>query len=115
VSLADEWFTTFLTVAADLYATDPKYRADLEAEREPSTEGPGRSPNARERLDELEWLIRNGMEFTLAVETVGYSLTTAQRTAHRLRHPVMERITQRDDGTISGKWAKRWLAGHRVA
>ena len=98
----------FLEVAADLYADNPAYRLELEAERHDPTPDPVRAISTWERLTELEWLIRNGRPADLAIGDVGYvSMDAAQTAAIRWRHPVHTYLLPDDDPAPSGYWARK--------
>lgn len=104
----------FLEVASDLYRDNPAYRAELDAERRGDETQPVRHPSTVDRLDELDWLVRNGMTPAYAAEQVGWSLETAQTTAIRWSHPVRDRITSEAETGASASWAREWLSAHGV-
>lgn len=106
---------TFVTTAADLYVTDPGYRAELEAEREPAKpqfEGP-MTPD--EMLDEVQWLINLGVGSFEAAGQVGLTTDQVAAIAYRERRLPLARIMRgTDDYTFCGpgeSWAIKWMAG----
>lgn len=101
----------FLTVASDLYRTDPDYRREVEQERDPRPDPAPAPVSTWEKLTELDWLIRNGMPYWLAPEQVGWTLDTAQTAAIRWQHPVHTRLQPDVDPAPSGHWAAQWSAG----
>jgi hypothetical protein len=101
----------FLTTAADLYETNPEYRAELDTELTGPTDPPDRPMSTWERLTELEWLIRNGMPAWFAVEQVGWSVEAAGVAAKRWCHPVHGRLLPVLELSPSGYWAAEWAAG----
>lgn len=104
----------FLEVASDLYATDPNYRREIDAEAKGDDIARDRPASTVDRLDEIEWLIRNGMRPQDAATQVGWDITEARKAARRWSHRVQSRIDP-EQGPASGTWAKRWLAGQVAA
>ena len=104
-------FDMFITTAVDLYRTDPAYRAELEQERETPTPDPPVAPSTWDRLDELDWLLRNGLPDWFAAMQVGWTVETAQDMAHRWGHPVHKRLLVEEAPGLSDWWASEWLAG----
>lgn len=104
----------FLEVASDLYATDKGYRSEIDAEAKGEQAVQDRAPSTVDRLDEIEWLIRNGMRPQDAATQVGWHIDDARKIARRWSHKVQSRIDP-EEGPASGAWAKRWLAGQVAA
>lgn len=107
----------FLTIASDLYATNPDYRAEVEAERDNTPPPTERPISNRDRLDELEWLITNGTPVTTAITQVGSTREALERAAWRAgRRNLAIRIFDTTEtnmtGGISSRWARQWSAGH---
>lgn len=102
----------FLEVASDLYRDNAAYRAELDAERRGEQLPADRRASTLDRLDELDWLIRNGMAVDYAIEQVGWTPETAQIAAIRWSHPVHARIVPEPDPAPSAWWAREWLSAH---
>ncbi len=104
----------FLTVACDLYRTDVSYRAEIEAERDGKVAVAEVRWATADRLSELEWLIRNGMEPERAVVLFGWDVVSAQHAARRWFHPVHALLVPVAETGASGEWARHWLGASRV-
>lgn len=102
----------FVEVASDLYRANPAYRAELDAERRGEQLPADRRASTLDRLEELDWLIRNGMSAVYAIEQCGWTVDAARTAAIRWAHPVRARIVPAPDPAPSAWWAKTWLSAH---
>lgn len=114
MTAASDPLALFLEVASDLYQTDIGYRREIEREAgrgEP--EPPARKLSQWERMNELEWLVTNGMSIHFACAQLDWTVHAANQAATAWSHPVRKRFAAEEVTGLSGGWAQAWLSGER--